>query len=38
MEASGSTGQPAVPEFKFGVSFMAGDVSTDDLGKTALVP
>ena len=38
MEASGSTGQPAVPEFKFGGSFMAGDVNTDDLGKMALVP
>ena len=31
-------GQLAVPEFKFGGSFMAGDVSTDDLGKTALMP
>ena len=38
MEASGSTGQPAVPEFEFEGSFMAGDVSTDDLGKTALMP
>ena len=38
MEASGSTGQPAVPEFKFGGSFMAGDGSTKNVGKTALVP
>ena len=38
MDASGSTGQPAVPKFKFGGSFMAGDVSTENVGKTALVP
>ena len=38
MEASGSIGHPAVPEFKFGGSFMPGDVSTDDLGKIALEP
>ena len=38
MKASGFTGQPAVPEFKFGGSFMAGDVSTEDVGKTVLVP
>ena len=38
MEASGSTGQLAVPKFKFGGSFMAGDVSTENVGKTTLVP
>ena len=38
VEASGSTGRPAVPEFKFGGSFVAGDVSTEDVGKMALVP
>ena len=38
MEASGLTGQPAVPEFEFGGSFMAGDVSTENVGKTAIVP
>ena len=38
MEASGLTGQPAVLEFKFGGSFMAGDVSTENVGKTTLVP
>ena len=38
VEANGSTGRPAVSEFKFGGSFMAGDGSTEDVGKTALVP
>ena len=38
MEASGSMGQPAVPKFKFGGSFVAGDVSIEHVGKTALVP
>ena len=38
VEASGSSGQLAVPEFKFGGSFMAGDGSTEKVGKMALVP
>ena len=38
VEASGLTGQPAVPKFKFGGSFMAGDISTKNMAKTALVP
>ena len=38
VEASGLTGQLAVPKFKFGGSFVGGDVSTEDVRKTALVP
>ena len=38
MEAGGSSGQLAVPKFKFGGSFIASDGSTEDVGKTALVP
>ena len=37
-EASGSSGHPATPQFKFGGSFIAGHGSTEDVGKTALVP
>ena len=38
MEAGGSSGHPATPQFKFGGSFIAGHGSTEDVGKTALVP
>ena len=38
VEASGSTRWPVVPEFKFRGSFVAGDGSTKNVGKTALVP
>ena len=38
MEASGSSGRPAIPKFKFGGSFIVGHGSTEELGKTALLP
>ena len=38
VEATGLTGRPAVPESKFGGSFVAGDGSTENVGKTTLVP
>ena len=38
VEASGSTGRQAVPKSKFGGSFVAGDGSTENVGKTALLP
>ena len=38
MEAGGLSGHPAAPQFKFGGSFIAGHGSTEDVGKTALVP
>ena len=38
VEASGLTGRPAVPKFKFGGSFVAGDGSTKNVEKTTLVP
>ena len=38
MEAGGSSGHPATPQFKFGGSFIAGHGSIEDMGKTALVP
>ena len=38
MEAGGSSGQPAAPQFTFGGSFVAGHGGTDDMEKTALVP
>ena len=38
VEASGLTRRPAVPEFKFGRSFVAGHGCTKDMGKMALVP
>ena len=38
VEASGSIGRLAVPKFKFGGSFVAGDGSTENVGKMALVP
>ena len=37
-EASGSSGRPAIPEFKFGGSFMACDGGAEEVKKTALVP
>ena len=37
-EASGLTGQPVVPKFKLGGSFMASGGSTEEVGKMALVP
>ena len=37
-EAGGSSGHPAAPQFTFGGSFVAGHGSTEDMGKTALVP
>ena len=37
-EAGGSSGHPTTPQFKFGGSFIAGHGSTEDIGKTALVP
>ena len=38
MEAGGLSGHPAAPQFKFGGSFIAGHGSTEDVGKTVLVP
>ena len=38
MEVGGSSGHPWTPQFKFGRRFVAGDGSTEDIGKTALVP
>ena len=38
MEAGGSNGHPMTPQFKFGGSFIAGHGSTEDMGKTALMP
>ena len=38
MEASGSSRHPTAPQFKFGGSFVVGHGSTEDMGKTALVP
>ena len=38
VEASGLIGRPAIPEFKFGGSFVVGDVSIEDVKKTAFVP
>ena len=37
-EAGGLSGHPATPQFTFGGSFTAGHGSTEDMGKTALVP
>ena len=37
VEASGLSGHPAVPEFKFGGSFMVGDGDADEVKKMALV-
>ena len=37
-EAGALSGHPATPQFKFGGSFIAGHGSTEDVGKTALVP
>ena len=38
MEAGGSSGHPAAPQFKFTWGHTAEDGSTEDVGKTALVP
>ena len=38
VEASGLTGRQAIPEFKFGGSFMASDGSIEEMGKIALMP
>ena len=38
METSGLSGHPTAPQFKFGGSFVAGHGSTQDMGKTELVP
>ena len=37
MEASGSDGCPAMPQFKFTWGHATKDVRTDDVGKTAIV-
>ena len=37
MEAAGSDGGPVMPQFKFALSHVAEDGSTDDVGKMALV-
>ena len=38
MEAGGSNGHLATPQFKFGGSFIASHGSTEDMEKTALMP
>ena len=38
MEAGGSSGHPVTPQFKFAWGHAAEDGSTEDIGKTALVP
>ena len=37
MEASGSSGRPVTPKFKFGRSFMAEDTRVEDVKKTTFV-
>ena len=38
MEASGSSGHPATPQFKFGGSFIVGQGSTEEMSKMSLAP
>ena len=38
VEASGSSGRPTIPKFKFGGSFMARDGGAKDVEKTAFMP
>ena len=38
VEASGSSGRPMIPEFKFAGSFMAGDGGAEDVEKRTFAP